>query len=157
MKIHNIFISHSWTYGDYYDRLVKMLESEPYFNFKNYSVPKYDPIHNASNTTQLKEAITNQILPCGVILVMAGVYSTYSKWIQEEIKIAKMYPNKKILAIIPWGAENTSQFVKGESHEIIKWLSFVFILDKSLLNNVDISWLFNIIIKLSVSIVFEKL
>lgn len=53
---YNLFISHSWTYGDAYDRLVDMLNAKPYFSYKNYSVPKYDPIHNVSNDYQLKES-----------------------------------------------------------------------------------------------------
>ena len=42
---YNLFISHSWTYGDEYDRLVDMLNAKPYFSYKNYSVPKYNPLH----------------------------------------------------------------------------------------------------------------
>ena len=60
---YNLFISHSWTYGDAYDRLVDMLNAKPYFSYKNYSVPKYDPIHNVSNDYQLKEAIRRQMQP----------------------------------------------------------------------------------------------
>ena len=45
---YNLFISHSWTYGDSYDRLIEMLDDAPNFYYKDYSVPKNDPIHNAS-------------------------------------------------------------------------------------------------------------
>ncbi len=37
----------------------------------------------------MREAIKNQMLPCSVILIMAGEYATYSKWIQEEMDLAK--------------------------------------------------------------------
>jgi hypothetical protein len=46
-KTYNIFISHSWSYGDAYDRLVELLKAKPYFRYKDYSVPKDDPIHSA--------------------------------------------------------------------------------------------------------------
>lgn len=88
-KEYNIFISHSWTYSDKYDKLVKLLKSDKTFIFKNYSVPKDDPVHNADNDQKLYEAIKEQIAPSGVVLILAGVYSTYSKWIKKEIKIAK--------------------------------------------------------------------
>ena len=104
---YNLFISHSWTYGDAYDRLVDMLNAKPYFSYKNYSVPKYDPIHNVSNDYQLKEAIRRQMQPASCILILAGVYSTYSKWINIEIELAQSM-GKKIIAIEPWGAERTS-------------------------------------------------
>ena len=44
---YNLFISHSWNYSSAYNDLVRLLDSKPYFNYKNYSVPKDDPIHNA--------------------------------------------------------------------------------------------------------------
>lgn len=123
-KTYNIFISHSWGYSDAYDKLINLLNQDSSFNYKNYSVPKDDPIHNASNASQLKEAIKNQILPCSVILVLAGVYSSYSKWIEKEIEISKDYPySKKIIAIEPWGSEKTSKIVKDNAHKVVKWNS----------------------------------
>ena len=47
MKTHNLFISHSWTYSDSYDKLIGLMDARPYFTYRNYSVPKDDPIHNA--------------------------------------------------------------------------------------------------------------
>ena len=117
---YNLFISHSWTYGDAYDRLVDMLNAKPYFSYKNYSVPKYDPIHNVSNDYQLKEAIRRQMQPASCILILAGVYSTYSKWINIEIELAQSM-GKKIIAIEPWVAERTSSKVKSAAHSIVRW------------------------------------
>lgn len=86
--IYNLFISHSWTYSDAYEKLVALLDSDAYFVYKNYSVPKNDPIHNARYDYQLKEAIRNQMKYASCVLILAGVYSTYSKWINIEIDIA---------------------------------------------------------------------
>lgn len=124
-KTYNIFISHSWSYGDAYDRLIEMLNERPYFNYKDYSVPKDDPIHNAPNSRDLYEAIKRQMSPCHIILIMAGKYSTYSTWIQQEIKIADQeYSTKKpILAITPWGAQQISSVVSRSADEIVKWNS----------------------------------
>ena len=55
--MYNLFISHSWAYSDQYDRLVSLLNAAPNFDYRNYSVPKDDPIHNAPYQYQLKEAI----------------------------------------------------------------------------------------------------
>jgi len=38
--MYNLFISHSWTYSDAYDRLVDLLDNASYFSYRNYSVPK---------------------------------------------------------------------------------------------------------------------
>ena len=53
-------------------------------------------------------------------LVLAGVYSTYSKWIQIELELAAEM-RKKIIAIEPWGAERTSAIVKCYADDIVKW------------------------------------
>lgn len=123
MKQYSIFISHSWAYGDAYERLVEMLNNDPRFNFRNYSVPQDDPIHNAPNAALLEAAIKRQMTFCDVIVILAGVYSSYSKWINKEINLAKngfTYP-KPILAIEPWDSEKTSKLVKDNADKIVKW------------------------------------
>ena len=102
--MYNLFISHSWAYSDQYNGLVKLLTAAPYFQYRDYSVPKNDPIHNATYDWQLKNAIKEQMSHASCILILAGVYSTYSKWINIEIDLAKhgfSYP-KPIIAIAPW-------------------------------------------------------
>ncbi len=122
MKHYNIFISHSWAYGDAYDKLIKMLDADPRFNYKDYSVPKDDPIHNAPNSSALSQAIQNQMRFCDVIIILAGVYSTYSDWINKEIALAKGFTTPKpILAIEPWASEKTSTVVKNNANKIVKW------------------------------------
>lgn len=117
---YNLFISHSWAYSDAYSKLMVLLSNAPYFNFKNYSVPKDDPIHNAPNDYQLRAAIKNQMQHASCVLILAGVYATYSKWINIEIQLAQEIGNK-IIAIQPWAAQKTSQVVKNAADEIVGW------------------------------------
>lgn len=121
--MYRLFISHSWTYSDAYDRLIDLLNAAPNFAYMNYSVPKDDPIHNAPNTMALRAAIQRQMNPAQVIVVLAGVYATHSKWINEEVALAKqnlLFP-KPLLAIEPWGSERTSSVVKDNADRIVKW------------------------------------
>ncbi|MBT9809740.1 molecular chaperone Tir [Enterocloster citroniae] len=122
-KTYNLFISHSWAYTDAYEKLVGLLDNAVDFEYKNYSVPKNDPIHNAKNDKELKAAIKNQMQSASVVLILAGVYSSYSKWIDIEIELAQSgFTNaKKIIAIEPWGSEKTSRKVKNAADEIVKW------------------------------------
>ena len=122
-KRYNVFISHSWAYSDAYEKLVDLLDADVKFLYKNYSVPKNDPIHNATNDKALYDAIKNQMKNASVILILAGVYSSYSKWIDKEIEIAQneFTTSKKIIAIEPWGAEKTSTKVKNAADKIVKW------------------------------------
>lgn len=122
-KTYNLFISHSWAYGDAYEKLVGMLDGANYFPYRNHSVPKNDPIHNAPNQAALRQAIRNKMSGCHAIIVLAGVYSSYSKWINEEIVLANkgFATPKPIVAIQPWGAEKTSKIVKDSADIIVKW------------------------------------
>ena len=122
-KTYYLFISHSWTYGDAYDKLISMLDGK--IDYHDYSVPKDDPIHNAGTDSELEVAIKEQMKHASVVLIMAGKYSTYSKWINKEIKLAKsgfLYP-KPIIAITPWGAKQISSVVKEAADEVVKWNS----------------------------------
>ena len=121
LKSRNLFISHSWSYGDAYEKLVGFLDAAPNFLYKNYSVPKDDPIHNAPNSAALYKAIKNQIVFCDVILIMAGKYATYSSWIQREIQIAKSDFNKPIVAIRPWANEQVSTVVSDAADMLVGW------------------------------------
>jgi len=119
-KQHHLFISHSWAYGQSYNSLIELLRNKPYFYFSDYSVPKNDPVHTNGTDKELKEAIERKIKPCGVVIILAGVYSTHSKWINNEIAIAQKN-SKPILAIEPWGSERTSRVVKDHADRIVKW------------------------------------
>ncbi|MBM7021925.1 TIR domain-containing protein [Treponema sp. Marseille-Q4523] len=117
---YNLFISHSWTYSDAYEKLIDLLDAKPYFNYKNYSVPKNNPIHHANSDYQLRSAIKAQMQPASCVLILAGVYASYSKWINIEIELAQQM-GKTIIAIEPWGSEKTSMTVKNAADKIVKW------------------------------------
>ena len=121
--IYNLFISHSWDYPTAYTGLVKLLDNASYFSYKNYSVPKDDPltIRNPNYyKSELKNKIRNQMVLCSAVLVLAGVYSSYSEFINMEIEIAKEL-GKPIIAIEPWASEKTSLVVKNAATRIVKW------------------------------------
>lgn len=125
VKTYNLFVSHSWAYSDNYEKLLNLLDKDENFDYKDYSIPRYDPIHTNGTDKELYKAIKNKISPSSAVLILAGVYSTYSKWIDKEIKIAKKeFVNPKtIIAIEPWGSEKTSKKVKDNADKIVKWNS----------------------------------
>jgi len=118
-KQYRLFISHSWAYSDAYDNLIKLLNNQN-FIYYNHSVPMNDPIHTNGTDRQLYEAIKSKIAGTNCILILAGVYSSYSKWIKKEIEISKGF-GKAIIAIEPWGSERTSSIVKENATLIVKW------------------------------------
>lgn len=120
MREINLFISHSWKYDDHYTRLVAMLRGRGYFSFKDYSVPQSNPIVGAISDAALAAAIEAKMRPCSAVVIMAGVHASHSKWINKEIEIAQKL-GKRIIAVIPWGAERTSQAVINAAHAHANW------------------------------------
>ena len=123
MKTYNLFISHSWNYADQYGRLVNLLRSRGYFAFRDYSIPPDDPIHHAGSDGQLRQAIRDHMSPCHVVIILAGVYASYSKWINIEIDLATngFIQPKPIVAIRPWGNERISDRVRTAADRIVGW------------------------------------
>ncbi len=122
-KTYKIFISHSWEYSDAYKKLCEMLDGKSYFSYNNHSVPKNDPVHTNGTDKELKVAITNKMAGCHIVLIMAGKYSTYSKWIKKEIDIAKngFSNSKPIIGIKPWASSQTSSVVSNNADKIVGW------------------------------------
>lgn len=110
-KEYRLFVSHSWSYDTEYERMVELLDDANYFNYRNYSVTEEEKI-DADTVSELKREIReNQIKPASVVVVLAGLYASHSTWIKREIRIAND-ENKPILAVEPWGSDNTSRYVK---------------------------------------------
>lgn len=121
--MYNLFISHSWGYSDAYCKLLDLLNEYPRFEFRDYSVPVDDPLLTNGTDRALREAIAQQMESASCVLVLAGVYASYSKWIDKEIDIAKynFFKPKKIIAIRPWGAERISNVVSEAADIIVGW------------------------------------
>ncbi len=99
MRTHNLFISHSWSYSDQYAGLERLLRARSYFRFKDYSVPRNDPIHNAGTDAQLREAIRNKMAPCGVAIEPWGSDPTSARVKQAADRIVKWNAESVVGAI----------------------------------------------------------
>jgi len=123
VKTYNLFISHSWAYSNAYDGLVNLLDARKYFSYRNSSVPKDDPLHTIGTDKALYAAIKKKVSSCSVVLILAGVYGSYSKWIDKEIQIAQteFSVSKPIIAIKPRGSQRTSTKVTEAADKIVGW------------------------------------
>lgn len=120
MNTYNLFLSHSWKHNSQYNNLEALLRARPYFSFRNYSVPEQNPIIGASSDAKLTAAIEAKIRPCSVVVILAGVYATYSKWIIKEVEIARRL-GKPILAVKPFGNTLMSVPVTQAASGIANW------------------------------------
>ena len=95
-----------------------MLKNAKRFEYRNYSVPKYDPLH-AKNKKQLVKELRDQIRPANAVLIICGMYVKHREWIQKEIDIAREM-KKPIIGISPHGAERIPQEIQDIA-PIISW------------------------------------
>lgn len=119
-KIYHLFISHSWNYSPHYSTLLDWIDRSD-IAFKDYSVPYTDPFTGKSKS-QLQEAITEQIRHSSIVIIAAGMYVSYSDWIDYEIRTAAAM-GKPILAVKPWGNERLPQIVQDSATLIVGWNS----------------------------------
>lgn len=123
LKTYDLFISHAWSVNADYLRLVNLLNKANYFYYRNYSVPKHDPVIDP-NTVVGKQKLTalldNQIRPVNCVLIIASMHGAHREWIQTEIDLAQRY-NKPIVGVIPWGQERTPVAVQNASKEMVGW------------------------------------
>ncbi|GGM11841.1 hypothetical protein GCM10011534_37460 [Pseudooceanicola nanhaiensis] len=122
----NVFISHSWTYSNHYDKLAEWIFEEYWsingvrLNFFNTSVPKDNPIHFAPSDKALQTAIYERIAKSDVVVIPTGMYSNHSKWIRKEIDGSALY-HKPILAVDPWAQKRASSTVMSASTRAVGW------------------------------------
>lgn len=118
-KQYNVFVSHSWEHETHYQRIVEFLNSVPSITWQNHSVPSTDPL--AVETDQaLEDELYNQIRSASVVIVSAGMYGSYSKWISRELDIANDL-NKPVIAIIPEGQVRVPAKIQNSATEQIGW------------------------------------
>lgn len=124
--IYHIFISHAWKYSDDYNQIVTWLneaQAEGLLTWKNYSVPEHDPIIDPDTQigkNTLKEELTKQISPASKVIVLAGMYASYSDWINFEISIATSQ-NKYIIGVKPWGQERIPTVISNNANIMVGW------------------------------------
>ena len=123
MRKYDIFISHAWTANSDYDRLIALLNSDNSFWYRNYSVPKSNPLEIDASTElgrkiQLSTKLREQVRQATVVLIIAGMYFNHREWIQKEIDLANEM-NKPILVIRPWGQERIP--VELQKYKVVYW------------------------------------
>ena len=126
MGKYHIFISHAWKYSEHYYKIVDWLneaQAEGTLTWSNYSVPVHDPLIDPNTTTgkkKLKEALTNQIQPASIVIILAGMYAAHSDWIDYEIDEA-VRMGKYIIGVKPWGQERIPNKVSINSDDLVGW------------------------------------
>ena len=114
-----LFISHSWRYSERYEKMVHLLDARPYFNFKNSSIPESKAFFGFNNA-QLAEQLRRQIAPAQCVIIIGGMWTSYSGWIQFEINEA-IRMQKPILGVRPRSAKVMPRAVVDAADSVVNW------------------------------------
>ncbi len=117
LRTYSVFICHDWAYSDDYYRICQFLEAAPNFDWENRSVPEHDPL---DTNDQLEKNLRDQIRAANVMLVVAGMYSARSGWMDWEMAFARRI-GKPIIGIRPWGNERLPRVVQDNADEMVGW------------------------------------
>lgn len=117
LRTYAVFICHDWEYSDDYSRVCEFLDAAPNFAWRDLSVPEHDPL---DTNDMLQKNLRDQIRPADVMLVLAGMYTARSNWMDWEMDFARRI-GKSIVGIRPWGNVQVPVVVQNNADEIVGW------------------------------------
>ena len=90
------------------------------FGYEYYSVSKDDPVQFLPSKKALTAAIETQMRSCSCLVVLAGVFEEFKRWISLELDAAKKLDIPVIL-VEAVNSKHTSHKERRAAAEIVKW------------------------------------
>lgn len=125
MANYPLFVSYGWLPDDGTQRLYSLLENYrirhvPDFSYQLSSISKDDPVQHLPSKKALAMAIEEKMRPCSCLVVLAGVFEEYKRWIDLELDIAKKL-KKPVILVEAADPKHTSAKEKRNAQKIVKW------------------------------------
>ena len=117
LRTYSLFICHDWEYSDDYYRICEFLDAAPNFSWMDLSVPEHAPL---DTDDMLRKNLRDQIRPADVMLVLAGMYTARSEWMDWEMEFGRII-GKSIIGVKPWGNVQLPVVVQNNADEIVGW------------------------------------
>lgn len=119
----HIYISHSWSTGDSYDKLQRILRSAPECNGRLLCLPKDDPIHATGADYELRGEMRKLMTQAQILIVQVGAYDKLKRWVDEEIDLARggFTHRRPVLAIVPFGHEALAAALEQRVDVLVPW------------------------------------
>lgn len=114
-------ISHSWDYNSDYETVKRWLDDAKNFTWTNYSVPLSKPL-DIKSKRELRDKLHTRISLCSSIIILSGMYVSYSEWIDYEIDTA-VELGKPIIGVKPRGQERIPTKVNNNAYVMVGWTS----------------------------------
>ncbi|KIL37374.1 hypothetical protein SD71_01485 [Cohnella kolymensis] len=118
---YNLYLSHAWNDNNAYKELDSLLGSRDDFDYVWNSLSSHHPINKSKDERKLYEAIKNKMKFCDAVILICGVYSTYSRWVNKELIACKDELNKPLIAVERFEADRSSFIVKQNADIIVEW------------------------------------
>lgn len=119
LRDYHILISHSWDYSSDYRTIKGWFDDTTNFKWTDYSVPLTKPL-DVNGKRQLKEKLRNRISLCSCVIILSGMYVSYSEWIDYEIDTA-LELGKPIIGVKPRGQERIPNKVSINADVMVGW------------------------------------
>lgn len=117
LRTYYVFICHDWEYSEDYYRICGFLDRAHNFRWEDLSVPEHDPL---DTNDMLQKNLRDQIRPADVMLVLAGMYTAHSGWMDWEMEFARRI-GKSIIGVKPWGNVQLPVVVQRNADDIVGW------------------------------------
>ncbi len=121
LRNYHILISHSWDYNSDYETIKGWLDDAKNLKWTNYSVPLSKPL-DVDSKKELKNKLITRIEKCSCIIILSGMYVSYSEWIDYEIDTA-IELGKPIIGVKPRGQERIPSKVSENADVMVGWSS----------------------------------
>ena len=121
LRDYHVLISHSWDYSSDYRTIKGWFDDTTNFKWTDYSVPLTKPL-DVNGKRQLKEKLHNRISLCSCVIILSGMYVSYSEWIDYEIDTA-LELGKTIIGVKPRGQERIPNKVSINADVMVGWNS----------------------------------
>lgn len=118
-RVYKIFISHAWNYSSEYLKIKEFLQEAKSFNFQIVSVPNTGSV-DPDDKAGLRESIKKQIRYSEVVVILAGMYSYNTEWLDFEMDFARIW-NVPIIIVKPWDNRSIPPALAARGGELVGW------------------------------------
>ena len=120
---YDLYVSHAWKFGEFYDRLHDLLHESPDFQYTNHSTVQDKPSANANTDAgeqAIIAAIEAKLAASKGMIILSGMYVANNYWMKKELDLAIKH-KKPIIGIIPWGQGRIPVDVQKNAIEMVGW------------------------------------
>lgn len=121
-RLPHVYISHSWSLGDDYDKLREVLAASDHTVRLN-GLPVDHPVHATTSDSELRAEMRKHMVHTQMLIVQAGTYERFARWIEEEINLAHYgyQVRRPVLAIVPFDAPPRMGTLLERADRVVMW------------------------------------